>query len=37
MEGMYVGVKVCDIHTLILYVTDLFIPCLEVYALNVYS
>jgi len=37
MQGMYVGVKVCDIHTLIIYVTDLLIPCLEVYALNFYS
>lgn len=36
MQGMYVGVKVRDIHTLILYVTDLLIPCLEVYALNFY-
>ena len=36
-KGMYVGVKVCNIHTVILYVTDLLIPCLEVYALNFYS
>jgi hypothetical protein len=37
MQGMCVRVKVRDIHTLILYITDLLIPCLEVYALNVYS
>ena len=37
MQGMYVGVKVRDIRILILYVRGLFIPCLGVYALKIYS
>jgi hypothetical protein len=37
MQGTCIGVKAHDMHTLILDVTDLLIPCLEVYALHIYS
>jgi hypothetical protein len=37
MQDTCVGVKVHDMHTLSLDVTDLLIPCFEVYALHVYS
>jgi hypothetical protein len=33
---MYVRAKICNMRTLILDITDLDIPCLEVYIVNVY-